>query len=187
MKSSIQARIALLSLLAGFSTAAVAQQQQVVPMLDQGTQELSVAGNLELPDFDELDYDVDGSYGYFIRDGWEVGARVGASDFGGEDRIEIAGFTEYNFWRSSNIVPYVGGGLGLVTADFSDDIVVGTPIDDDDGLVFDVEGGVKFFLREYMAISAGIDFKLSTEDVFSTGEEIQDNLTSIKIGMRYYF
>lgn len=187
MKPNAITWIGLLGLLAGFSSAAVAQQQQVTPLLEQGTQELSISGNLELPESDELDYDIDGSYGYFIRDGLEIGGRVGASDFGGQDRFEISGFAEYNFMRDSNLVPYVGGGIGLVTADFGDDLVVGTPIDDDDGLVFDIEGGVKYFLQEYMAISAGIDFKLSTEDVFAAGEEIEDNLTSIKIGMRYYF
>lgn len=173
--------------LTGFAGSAAAQQEQVAPLLERGTQELSLSGRLDLPDLDELDYDIDGSYGYFFRDGWEVGFQVTASDFGGRDRIEITGFSEYNFRRNSDLVPFVGAGIGLVSADFDDDIVIGTPIDDDDGLVFDVEGGVKFFIRSYMAISASIDFKFATEDVFAIDEEIEDNITSIRLGMRYYF
>jgi hypothetical protein len=169
------------------TTMAVAQNERTTPMLDQGTQELSVAGTLDLPELDELDYDIDGSYGYFLRDGWEVGVELSASDFDGADRVEIGGFTEMNFRRNRTIVPYVGAGIGLVSADFGDEVVLGTPIDDEDGLVFDVEGGAKFFLQPYMAISLAIDFKFSTEDVFETGEEIEDNLSSIKVGMRYYF
>ena len=186
-RTSATVGIALVGL-GGIGAAGVATaQQDGNPLLERGTQELSISGRLDLPDFDELDYDLDGSYGYFFRDGWEAGMEVTAADFGGRDRIEIAGFTEYNFRRNSDLVPYIGGGIGLVSADFDDSIVLGTPIDADDGLVFDVEGGVKFFVRPYMAISAGIDFKFSTDDVFATDDAIADNLTSIKLGMRYYF
>ncbi|MGW8370593.1 MAG: outer membrane protein [Gammaproteobacteria bacterium] len=165
----------------------VSAQERETPMLDRGTQELSVAGRIDIPELDEWDYDLDGSYGYFIRDGWEVGVQVAAADLDGQDRLELSGFTEYNFRREHTWVPYVGAGIGLVSANFDDDIDIGTPIDDDDGLLFDVEGGVKYFMRPYMAISLAIDFKFSTENVFETGQEIKDNLSSIKVGMRYYF
>lgn len=166
---------------------ASAQNGDDTPLLGEGTREFSISGRIDLPEFDELDYDLDGSFGYFFRDGWEVGVELSAADFGGQDRIEIGGFTEYNFMRESKWVPYVGGGIGLISADFDDSITLGTPIDDEDGLIFDVEGGVKRFLEPYMAISIAIDFKLSTEDVFATDDEIEDNLSSIKLGMRYYF
>lgn len=166
---------------------ASAQQDTSLPLLDEGTRELSVAGRIVLPEFDELDYDLDGSFGYFFRDGWEIGVELSAADFGGQDRLEVGGFTEYNFMRESKWVPYVGGGLGLIAADFDDTVTIGTPIDDEDGIVFDVEGGVKYFFEPYMAISFAIDFKVSTEEVFETDEAIEDNLSSIKIGMRYYF
>lgn len=156
-------------------------------MLDRGTRELSIAGRIEAPGLDELNYDLDGSYGYFFRDGWEVGAQVSASDFGGADRFDISGFTEYNFMRDSNLVPYVGAGIGLASVDFDGGVGVGTPLDDEDGVVFDVEGGVKWFIEPYMALSSAIDFKFSPDDVFATDDEIEDNLTSIKLGMRYYF
>lgn len=172
----------------GIAVPVAAQQERSTPLLDQGTREFSVSGRIELPGLDEVDYDLDGSYGYFIRDGWEVGAEIGASDFGGgTDRADIGGFTEYNFRRENNLVPFVGAGIGLISLSVDEDLVVGTPLDDDDGLVFDVEGGVKWFLRPYMALSAAIDFRFSTDDVFATGDEIEDNLTSLKLGMRYYF
>jgi len=186
MKNLAIVPISLGTLAFGVATAQE-QQDSDLPMLDRGTQEFSVSGRIDVPELDELDYDLDGSYGYFFRDGWEAGIRVAAADFGGQDRIEIGGFTEYNFLRTQRWVPYVGGGIGLISADFDDDISLGTPIDDEDGLIFDVEGGAKYFLRPYMALSIGIDFKFATEDVFATGEEIEDNLSSIKIGMRYYF
>lgn len=166
---------------------AAAQQERTTPMLDRGTQEFSVSGTLDIPESDELDYDIDASYGYFLRDGWEVGVRVAAADIEGADRVELGGFTEMNFRRNQTVVPFVGAGISLATAEFDDKIVLGTPIDDEDGLIFDIEGGAKFFLRPYMAISASIDFKFATDDVFETDDAIEDNLSSIRVGMRYYF
>ncbi len=171
----------------GVAAPATAQEEPIRPLLDRGTQEVTVSGRVDLPGLDEVDYDLDGSYGYFFRDGWEVGGQIEASDTGGADRIELTGFTEYNFRRNNDLVPYIGGGIGLVSADFDESLVIDSPVTDEDGLVFDVEGGVKYFLRSYMAFSAAIDFKVSTEDVFATDEEIEDNLTNLKLGMRYYF
>lgn len=48
---------------------------------------------------------------------------------------------------ASSIVPYLGGAIGLVSADFGEDVVPSLTLDDNDGLVFDMEGGVKYFVR----------------------------------------
>jgi hypothetical protein len=166
--------------------AGTAWAQDETPMLDRGTRELSISGQIEVPDLDEIDYDLDFSYGYFFRDGWEAGFRVAAADFGGLDRLAVAGFTEFNFNRGGKWVPFIGGGLGLISADFGDNISLQSELDDD-GLVFNVEGGGKYFVRSYMAISLSIDFQVATEDLFATGDAIEDNLSSINVGMRYYF
>lgn len=167
---------------------ALAQESGWEPMLDQGTQEISIAGRLEFPDFKKLDYDLDGSYGYFIRDGWEVGTRIGASDFGGVDRVDVGVFTEYNFNRDKHWVPYVGAAIGIGSVSFDDgDFDSSTELNDDEGAIFDVQVGVKWFLRPYMAISTAINFQFATEDVFATDDSIEDNLTTLQIGMRFYF
>ena len=162
-------------------------RNRTTPLLDDGTQELSVSGTIDLPEADEIDYDLDASYGYFIRDGLEIGVEITGSDDEGADRFEIGGFTEYNFRRDQKLVPYVGGGLGLITADFDETVELDTPIDDEDGVTVNVEGGVKYFMQPYMAISFAVDFSISSEEVFETGEAIEDSLTTIRIGMRYYY
>jgi hypothetical protein len=53
--------------------------------------------------------------------------------------------------------------------------------------VFDVETGIKWFVRPYMAITTSIDFKVATDDIFATDNAIEDNLTSVRLGMRFYF
>lgn len=186
MKMTTYAAAAAFGLMA--STATLAQDTNVRPMLDKGTKEVSIAGRLEFPDFGSLDYDLDGSYGYFIRDGWEVGARIGASDFGGIDRVDVGVFTEYNFNRESQWVPYVGAAIGLGSVSFDDgDFDTDTDLNDDDGAIFDIAVGVKYFVRPYMAISTAINFQFATEDIFATDDSIEDNLTTLQIGMRFYF
>jgi opacity protein-like surface antigen len=180
--SMILAALGLSASMPGF-----AQDSDGTPMLDRGTQELSLAGRLEFPDFDRLDYDLNVSYGYFFADGWEVGTEIGASDFGGVDRADISAFTEYNFNRESWIVPYIGAGIGVATVSFDDnDFDTGTDLDDG-GLIFDVETGVKWFIKPYMAISTAIDFQVATDDIYATDDAVEDNLTSVQVGMRFYF
>lgn len=170
------------------SNIALAQDEDWVPMLDKGTKEITVSGRLEFPDFDQLDYDLEGSYGYFLRDGWEIGAQVGAADSSGVDRIDAGVFTEYNFNRQKRWVPYVGAAIGLGSVSFDDgDIDTETDLDDGDGLVFDIETGIKWFVRPYMAISTAINFQFATDDVFATDDSIEDNLTTLQIGMRFYY
>lgn len=173
----------------GMATSGYASAQESwTPMLGQGTKEVSIAGRLEFPGFDSIDYDLDGSYGYFIRDGWQIGAQIGAADFGGVDRVDVGVFTEYNFNRDSQWVPYVGAAIGLGSVSFDgDDFDTETDLNDDEGAVFDIETGVKYFLRPYMAISAAINFQFATDDVFATDNSLDDNLTTLQIGMRFYF
>lgn len=175
--------------IAGFATSTpLLADSDVKPMLQQGTQEVSIAGRLEFPDFDRLDYDLDGSYGYFFRDGWEVGARIGASDFGGTDRVDVGIFTEYNFNRDSQWVPYVGAAIGIGAVDFDDgDFDASTELNDDEGAIFDIAMGVKWFVRPHMAISTAINFQFATEDVYATDDSLEDNITTLQIGMRFYF
>lgn len=183
MKQVIVYATFVIALLAG--TAAWAQEDGT-PMLDRGTRELSIAGQIEIPDLDEIDYDLDFSYGYFFRDGWEAGIRISAADFGGADRASLGGFTEFNFNRTGKWVPFIGGGLGLISADFEDNISLQSELDDD-GLVFNVEGGGKYFIRPYIAISLSVQFEVATEDLFATDDAIEDSLSRINVGMRYYF
>lgn len=179
---------AVLAALGLSASPVMADKYEGKPLLSQGTQEISVAGRLEFPDFDRLDYDLDGSYGYFVRDGWEVGARVGASDFGGVDRVDLGVFTEYNFNRDQMWVPYVGVAVGIGAVSFDDgDFSSSTELNDDEGVIFDIEAGVKWFLRSNFAISTAINFQFATEDVYATDDEIEDNITTLQIGMRYYY
>lgn len=181
----------LIALAAGFASPLLLAQENNEPLLSKGTKELALSGTIEIPEFEEIDFDIDASYGYFVKDGWEIGLRALGADTGGIERFSFSGFTEYNFNRSSNIVPFIGASVGLADVNFSDirDIEFDTTLDPGDGnsTVFGIQTGVKWFLRPYMAISTSIGFDVSSEDIYLADDSFQDSLTQFRIGLRYYF
>lgn len=181
--------IVMLALIGATATSTIHAQNSDRPLLDQGTKELALSGTVEFPDFDEVDFNVDASYGYFLRDGWELGVRVLGSDLGGVERFDISGFTEYNFNRNTNMVPFVGASVGVADFSYDDGTLTGTTeLDNDDtATVIEAQAGIKWFVRPYMAVSTAIGFNISSDDVFATGDELADNLTRFRVGLRYYF
>ena len=162
--------------------------QSSEPLLTKGTKELALSGTIEVPEFEEIDFDIDASYGFFIRDGWEIGIRALGSDVAGVERVSLSGFTEYNFNRSSNIVPFVGLSVGLTDVDFENlDFDSTLRPGDDRSTVFGLQTGIKWFVRPYMAITTSIGFNVSTEDIYLADNAFHDNLTRFRIGLRYYF
>ena len=182
MRQSIYAVTAALAI--SVISSPVIAEDKWQPMLDQGTNELSVAGMIK---FDPTDYDLILKYGYFVRDGWEVGVDVAGSDSTGVDTFQLGLFTEYNFRRDQWIVPYVGGSLSFLSASFDSNLDFDTPLDDD-SFVVGINTGVKWFLRPYMAIRTGLEFQVASDDIWDSGEQsFKDNVTKINIGMSYYF
>lgn len=177
----------LLAVVAGFASPLLLAQSSE-PLLSKGTKELALAGTIEIPEFEEIDFDIDASYGFFIQDGWEIGVRALGADVAGVERLSLSGFTEYNFNRSSNIVPYVGMSVGITDINFD-----GLDFDstlrpgDDKSTVFGLQTGIKWFVRPYMAITTSIGFDVSSEDIYLADNAFHDNLTRFRIGLRYYF
>ncbi len=107
--------------------AAFCVTQAFAVMTQMGTRELSVSGNIDKDD--ELNIDLTGSAGYFIRDNIEVGVMAGVGWFEGGDWINygVGVFGEYNLVMApdSPMVPYVGAAGGVehwaVDTDFGDD------------------------------------------------------------------
>ena len=181
----------LMTLLMSVSATSLYAQDNGQPLLKQGNKELALSGTIEFPEIDQLDFDIDASYGYFLRDGWEIGARAVGSDLGGIERFNFSAFTEYNFNRSTNIVPYIGTSFGVATVSFDGlkNIDTSTTLSprDDKSTVFGVQAGVKWFIRPYMAISTSIGFDVSPDEIYLADDALVDNLTRFRLGLRYYF
>ena len=146
------------------------------PMLSKGTREFGVAGAVNFAD--DIAYNLNFSYGWFIKDQWEVGGRLGVQGVDSDVNFNLSLFTEYNFVikETCKWVPYIGFSAGWES--LSSDVL------DSDSISLGLDFGLKYFLRENMAVSFSIGAKYAFDDVFP-GED--DFAQQINIGTRYYF
>ncbi|MDB4143341.1 hypothetical protein N9897_00240 [bacterium] len=114
------------------------------PMLAEGTQEFGVSGSLNYAD--DLDYNLELSYGWFIKDQWEVGFVGGVQGTNSDNNFSLGLFTEYN-WAidDSKWVPFIGMSAKWASLD--------SGAFDADSIALGMDIGVKYFIRENIAIS----------------------------------
>ena len=174
-----------LSLLVALSVLAPVAAQAAV-QLPAGTQEIGVQGNAKLGS--GWHADINGTYGTFVKDNWEVGgtATVRAQDANDELSGQLGVFTEYNFVNSTNWVPYVGaaaevGGLSLSNEGS----------DSNWGANAKFSAGVKYFINPNVAITSEVNYSIATDKIFSgdsySSDKAKDSLTNIVFGTRFYF
>ena len=146
------------------------------PMLSQGTREFGVGGNVNFAD--DIAYNLNLSYGYFVRDRWEVGFGLGVQGVESDATFSLGLFTEYNFClgETSKWVPFVGFSANWASLD-SDAL-------DADSIALGLDLGVKYFIRENIAVSLSIGADFAFDDVFPGEDDIQQQ---INIGTRFYF
>lgn len=159
--------------------------------LEQGTQELGVQGNLDLDAQDDYELNLDLTYGRFVRDNWQIGAKSGVGATGSVLNFDLGLFTEYNFNNQSNWVPYVGASAGLASAnfDFDEEIKDTADVDLEDVTALNVAlaGGIKYFVNDNVAIAGEINYNVATDDINFDGDELSDSATKVLIGTRFYF
>lgn len=150
--------------------------------LEEGTSEVSVSGLLDFDSANGTLTDLNLFYGYFFMDYLEIGL---AGSYLNDDAVQVWALgpkAEYNFDIGYSIVPFVGGSLMIASTDFKD-----TDKSDTAGIA-GVEGGAKFFITEYAAISVALIGELATEDIYPVKDGKSDN-TDIRaeLGMRIFF
>lgn len=167
--------VALAGLFAAMPTAFADNQ-------DMGTYELRLSGLIDPDTFAGGQVDLDVGLGYFVADNMEAGGRVSFSDNDAAQTIGLGGFGEINVPAPDLVVvPYVGAGLGVLSAD------------PDSGksrtaLVATGYAGVKYFITEDLALAAQADFDLATEEVFGKDNGKADSINlDITLSLRYFF
>ncbi|WP_456295699.1 outer membrane beta-barrel protein [Vibrio sp. AK197] len=177
----------------GLAMASVSAFSQAAVMLEQGTQEVSVQGNLNLDYSDDYLLVLDSTYGYFITDDWEIGGGLGINMSEHNKRFEFGAFTEYNFTNSTDFVPYVGAAAQFATLDYKSghgfDGDWGSEKDDgtNNALNFKMALGLKYFVNPNVALSAEVNYNIATDDVNVTKDGLEDSFTNIVFGTRFYF
>ena len=170
----------------------------------EGNRELGVSGTIDFDTVDDTLIDLNFTYGYFVADFLEMGARVGLTDSDTYSQWRLGGFTEYHLYYDSPLVPFFGGSIDIagasvelpgrsatVVAGNSDvagtRIVVGKVDEDNTAIVLGVVAGVKYFLNEDVAISSALNLEFATDDIFPADKDVDSTNWDIEFGLRFYF
>ncbi|HIF9083533.1 TPA: outer membrane beta-barrel protein [Photobacterium damselae] len=178
-----------LSLLVALAVIAPVAAQAAV-QLPAGTQELGIQGNAKLGS--GWDLNLNGSYGTFVKDNWEVGgtASIRAQDANDAISGKFGVFTEYNFVNSTNWVPYVGAATELAGLSYDNNNGASSDLGesgDSWALNIKLAAGVKYFINPNVALTAEANYNIATDDIDFSGDKAKDSLTNIVFGTRFYF
>lgn len=178
----------VLGLLAALSVVAPLAAQASV-QLPEGTEEFGVQGTAKIGD--DWHVTLNGSYGVFIRDNWQVGGTttVSAQDHNDLLSAKFGAFTEYNFVNSTRWVPYIGAATEVAALSFSENGSTGNIGEEGDSWALNIKlaAGVKYFVSANIAISAEANYNIATDDIDFSSEKASNSLTNFVIGTRYYF
>jgi hypothetical protein len=168
-----------LVVLLGAATSAMAQD----PMLQRGTRELALSGAFDFEHRGDPTIDFNIRYGYFLQNLFEVGgfAEV-AGDFDDVFRYGLGGFAEWHFApMMASTVPYLGADVALAFVD--------TDLGEDNAaLIFRPRVGLKWFIRDYVAIDTSFFAALATDDLFQNSRDDLDPYDlGLRLGLRIYF
>jgi hypothetical protein len=165
---------------AGSVFAAEKEANGVTPNLDKGTKILEGAGRIDVMG-DDLQIQL--AYGQCVADGIEVAVVAGLRDNDQYMSTELGARAEYNLILDSALVPFLNAGVVWADAE-ADDIDLDT-----DAAVFSVGGGLKYFIRDDVALAVNGSYLVATDDIFvdSEDEELQDDEFRILFSVRFYF
>ncbi len=150
-------------------------------MLSQGTWELDVSGNYDHRSAAGKSFWTALGVGYFVVDNLEV-AVAGAyiyNDY--QTGYHPAVGIQYNIDLGMKLVPFFGGDLGWGYWDNKN-------ADNQNGFVYGIDAGLKYFLVENVALSASVHANWSNDDLWVEDEgKMVNNDLSRNLGLRFYF
>lgn len=171
---------AVAAMLAGSVFAAEKGSSGVTPNLDKGTKTLEGAGYIDVM-ADDVQLQL--AYGQFVADGVELALVAGLRDNDAYMSTELGVRAEYNLVLGSAFVPFLNA--GVVWADVESD----ANNIDTDAAVFSVGAGVKYFIRDNVALAVNGSYLWATDDIFVDNEdgEVNDDEFRILFSVRFYF
>lgn len=165
-------------------------------MLNAGTSEFGVGGTLNFESAAGARLDLNTSYGYFFIDNLMVAGRFGVFNDNSYQGWDLGAKCEYNFDLGpdyeaiigTDFVPYIGGALDFKQSNFKDLDEVEGEDSKRNAVVFGIEGGVKFFLTESVAVSAALVYEAATAEIYARKDnEYGKTEGRLELGMRFYF
>jgi opacity protein-like surface antigen len=170
----------LVSMFAGSAFAAEKKSSGVTPNLDKGTKVLEGAGYINLM-ADEVQFQL--AYGQLVADGIEVAVVAGLRDNDYYMSTELGVRAEYNLVLDSALVPFLSAGVVWAAVEADDSGI------DTDAAVFSVGGGVKYFIRDDVALAVNGSYLFATDDIFVDSEDGKANDDDVRIlfSVRFFF
>lgn len=191
MNARIATMIPLLlsTVLSAYANQVNAGQVNGQALLEKGTQEFNIQGLVDFNADDKYSVDLNAKYGYFVKDGWEIGANVTTDLSRSYKSGGVGVFTEYNFVNGTSLVPYVGIGTELIRADYSDNR--NDHFDSESfnatAMNFKTNAGVKYFISDNVAITTEINYNVATDHLKVYGGDAKKSFTKFLIGTSFYF
>jgi opacity protein-like surface antigen len=185
-------RVAMVMAMAiGVVGSVVAQNadQGITPNIDAGTKEIRLHGSYDGDTPLDYELSIGGGYGYFICDGLELAVELAVENNDLMTLFEVGAVVEYNIDTGSAWVPFAGLGAFYVGAEADDDYYN----DPDSGLDADTAvakamAGVKYFIRNDIAISLRADYSVAADDLYvdEDGKQDDSNFKTV-LALRYYW
>ncbi len=171
---------AVAAMLAISAFAAENDTSGVTPNLDKGTKVLEGAGSINVMG-DEIQ--IQFAYGRLVADAIEVALVAGLHDDDSYMSTELGVRAEYNFVLDSAFVPFLNTGVVWADAEADDRDL------DTDAAVFSIGGGVKYFIRDDVALAVNGSYLVATDDIFVDSEDgvLEGDEFRILFSVRVYF
>jgi hypothetical protein len=172
---------ALLALLALTLSAAA---QEPVLMIDQGTKEVGVNGNLNFDTENGTLIDLSATYGYFIRDLIEVGVIGAVAD---DDDVTFWGaglFIEGDYDLGNDFFPYAAVSAEFNSTDFE---AADGGSESSEAFGLGIWGGFKYFFIENVALDVRVTYRMATDDIYAKDDTLENDDWTSGIGLRVFF
>ena len=171
--------------LVGAAWAQAAEKSSGNPALKTGVREVALSGNYDPDAADDYSLNLNAAYGQFVIDNLELGVR---GLYKGSDHIDIEGiqgFAEYNLDLGSKWVPYGRVAAGWLGGQVSDPNT--TNDESADTSAFAVAGGVKYFITEWVALGADVEYTKASDDIFVNDDgELEDDDVEVNLSLRIF-
>ncbi len=166
----------------------MASASDVVPNLNKGTKSLAVNGSYDANTALDYQLNLGVGVGYFFIDNLEVAASGGWQSNSLSDTYELGAVAEYNIPTGSAWVPFVQAGVLWAGTELDDAIYNNANDMDSDAWLGRFGGGIKYFFRNDIALSLGINYDIASEDIYSDDEgNLDDYNVTAMLGLRFYF
>lgn len=150
--------------------------------LEEGTSELSVSGLMDFETSNGTLLNVNLFYGYFFMDYLEIGMAGAYRDDDSVETWALGPKAEYNFDIGYSVVPFAGGHLQIAATDNK------AADENHTAGILGIEGGAKFLITEYAALSLALVGEVATDDIYPAKHgETESTDVRLELGMRIFF